>query len=87
MLEKKTPAERKIYNSGKGSLLSVGATRGEKLFEAIELTFKYFYDALDMSYEGGLFFSGIEAKGEIKNNPDNLKKAYGYGIAIVKGYN
>ena len=85
MLEKKTPDERKTFDGGKGYLLSVGATGGDKLFAAIELTIQYFYDALDMSYEGGLFFSKIEAKGVIRNNPENLKKAFEFGVNIVSG--
>ena len=84
MLEKKTPAERKTFDGGKGYLLAVGATGGGKLFAAIELTMQYFYDALDMSYEGGLFFSKIEAKGEIKNNPENITKAFEFGVNIAR---
>ena len=30
---------------------------------------KYFFDALDMSYEGGLFYNGIESKGSINDHP------------------
>ena len=49
-----------------GFLLSVGATRGEKLFEGVTLTTKYFFDAFGCHYRGGLFFRGFDAKGSIR---------------------
>ncbi len=50
----KTHEERKNYESGKGYLIAVGASAGKRLFEGAELTAKYFFDALDMSYEGAM---------------------------------
>lgn len=44
----------------KGYLLSVAATRGNNLFDAIHLTMQYFYDALDADYAGHLTYRGIE---------------------------
>ena len=46
---------------------------------------KYFYDALDMSYEGGLFYKGIESKGIINDHPETLKEAFDLGVKAVKG--
>ena len=51
------------YESGIGYGIGVGATRGKNLFEGCELTCKYFYDAMDMEYGGGLFFRRVEGKG------------------------
>ena len=48
-----------------GFLLAVGATRGEKLFEGIVLTTRYFFDAWGCEYKGGLFFRGFDQKGAI----------------------
>lgn len=44
----------------RGFLLSVAATRGKTLFEGLELTSKYFFDAIDASYEGSLVYRGVE---------------------------
>jgi len=44
----------------KGYLLSMAATRGNTLFDAIHLTMKYFYDAIDADYAGHLTYRGIE---------------------------
>lgn len=82
MLEK-TPAERKHYDSGKGYLIAVGATRGNNLFDGVELVARYFFDALDMSYEGGLFFRRIDVKGAIMDHPEALKEAFDLGGKAV----
>jgi len=86
MLEK-TREERKKYDSGKGYLISIGATGGQKLFDGVELTAKYFFDALDMSYEGGLFFRKVDKKGSILEHPEYLTEAYDFGFNIVSKSN
>jgi len=52
-----------------GLLLSVGATKGENLFAGLELTMKYFFDAVDADYAGNLTFRRIEKKADMENNP------------------
>jgi multimeric flavodoxin WrbA len=78
MLEK-TPEERKSYDSGRGYLIAVGATRGKNLFEGSQLTAQYFFDALDMSYDGGIFFRSLEKKTAAKKTPETLQEAYNMG--------
>ena len=62
----------------------MGATKGKKLFDCVGLEAKYFFDALDMDYRGGLLLSGIEDKGEVKGHPDELKRAFDLGKSAVK---
>ena len=83
-LLEKTPAQRRKYDGGKGYLICVGATKGKNLFVGVELTAKYFFDALDMSYEGGLLLDRIEAKGEIKKHPDALEQGFNLGKSAVE---
>jgi multimeric flavodoxin WrbA len=78
MLEK-TPEQRKKYDGGRGYLIAVGATKGKTLFDGAELVAKYFFDAIDMSYERGLFVRSVEGKGDIAKQPDALKQAYELG--------
>jgi multimeric flavodoxin WrbA len=85
MLEKTTPEERRSYTSGKGYLIAVGATKGSNLFEGAQLTAKYFYDALDMTYEGGVFVRSVEKKADIMQHPEALKEAYDLGRKAVLG--
>jgi multimeric flavodoxin WrbA len=82
MLEKDAEG-RKRYNSGKGYLIAVGGTRGENLFEGSQLTAKYFFDALDMSYEGGIFFRKLDKKTAVEENPETLQEASNLGRKAI----
>ena len=72
----KSPEERKSHDSGRGYLIAVGATRGKNLFEGSQLTAQYFYDALDMSYDGGIFFRSLEKKTAAQKTPETLQEAF-----------
>ncbi|MBI5249743.1 MAG: flavodoxin family protein [Desulfomonile tiedjei] len=81
----KTAEERKTLQGGRGYLLAVGATKGSNLFEGVQLVAKYFFDALDMSYEGGVFVRSVEGKGDMAKHPDSLKQAFDLGVSAVAG--
>jgi len=70
-----------------GYLIAAGATAGHKLFTGMELTAKYFYDALGMRYGGGLFFRGLEGKEDISAKADFMEEARIFGINAVKSSN
>jgi multimeric flavodoxin WrbA len=80
---RKTKQQRKTHDSGQGFLIAVGATKGEKLFEGMELMAKYFFDALDMEYRDGLFFRGVDEQGAIQHHPDALDRAFELGRKIA----
>jgi len=84
MMEK-TPEQRKGCQAGKGYLIAVGATKGSNLFEGVELTARYFFDALDMSYQGGIFFRQVEDKAEIRKRPKALDRARRLGKRAASG--
>ncbi len=67
----------------KGFFISVGATRGAKLFDGARLTVKYFFDALGLDFEGQLLFKGVEGKGDIRTHPTALREAFEVGKASV----
>ena len=67
----------------KGFFISVGATRGEKLFDGALLTVKYFFDALGLEFAGQLLFKGVEGKGDIRTHPTALREAFEVGKASV----
>lgn len=50
----------------KGVLLSVGASKGRQLFDGVQLTAKYFFDAINADFCHALTYRGIEAKGAIR---------------------
>jgi multimeric flavodoxin WrbA len=83
-LLEKTPDQRRTYDSGKGYMICIGATKGKNLFLGVELIAKYFYDALDMSYEGGLLIDRVEESGEILKHPDVMDRAFNLGKSAVE---
>jgi multimeric flavodoxin WrbA len=84
MLEK-PPDLRRRYDSGRGYLIAVGATKGSILFEGSEMVAKYFFDALDKSYEGGLFVRSVEGKAAVMERSEILKEAFELGKKAVTG--
>ena len=80
----KTKEQRKTYDSGRGYLIILGATSGKSLFDGAALTARYFYDALDMSYEGAMFVRKVDKKGAILEHPEFIDEAFQFGISIVK---
>jgi protein-tyrosine-phosphatase len=58
-----------------GFLLSLGATKGQNLFEGVLLTAKYFFDAVGARFDGSLTYKKIEASGDIEKHPTALSDA------------
>jgi len=53
----------------RGYLLSVAATRGKTLFDGLQLTTKYFFDAIDARFDGSLVYRGMEGPKDMANHP------------------
>ena len=70
----------------KGFFISVGGTKGQKVFEGAVLTVKYFFDAFDTRYAGELLFRGVDAKGDIIKRPGALSDAFSAGRRQVKEF-
>ena len=58
----------------RGFLLSLGATKGKNLFNGLQLTIKYFFDAVGASLEGSLTYRQIENLGDMEKHPSVLEK-------------
>jgi multimeric flavodoxin WrbA len=67
-----------------GFLISVGGTKGEKVFDGAILTARYFFDVLNADYVGELIFRQIDAKGDILKHPDALQEAHEAGRRLVR---
>lgn len=67
----------------KGFFISVGATKGARVFEGAILTAKYFFDVINAKYVGELVFRGIEAKGDILRHPEALQQAFEVGKKLA----
>jgi multimeric flavodoxin WrbA len=69
----------------RGLFVSVGATRGAKLFDGAVLTVKYFFDAIGVEYSADLLVRGIDNEGQIKEHPTALEDAFRLGQELVRG--
>ncbi|MDM8535538.1 flavodoxin family protein [Desulfobacterales bacterium HSG17] len=68
----------------KGLFISVGATKGKKLFEGALLTVKYFFDVLDMELWNSLLYRGLDFEGDVLKHPKYLEQAYETGKDFAK---
>ena len=80
----KDPSLGKEGKKRKGFFISVGATKGPRVFDGAILTVKYFFDVLNAEYAGELVFRGVEAKGDILKHPEALQQAYEAGRKLVQ---
>jgi multimeric flavodoxin WrbA len=67
----------------RGVFISVGGTRGERLFDGVVLTVKYFFDAIGVKYAGDLLIRGIDGKAQIKEHSTALQDAFRLGQQLV----
>jgi len=79
----KDPSFGKEGRKRKGFFISVGATKGQKVFEGAIFSAKYFFDTFNAEYAGELVFRGVEAKGDILKHPEAIKQAYEAGRKLV----
>jgi len=79
----KDPSSGKEGKKRKGFFISVGATKGPKVFDGAIQTVKYFFDVLNAEYLGELVFRNVEAKGDILKHPEALQQAFEAGRKLV----
>ncbi len=79
----KTPFGKQDHRR-KALFISVGATKGKKLFDGVLLSMRYFFDTLDMDLWKSLLYRGMDFEGDILKHPEYLEEAYGAGKGLVK---
>lgn len=67
----------------RGVFISVGATRGERLFDGVVLTVKYFFDAVGVRYAGDLLVRGVDGEAHIREHATALDNALRLGRQLV----
>jgi len=67
----------------RGFLLSVGASKGKSLFEGLQLTAKYFFDAIDAGFEGSLTYREIEGPKDMAKHPKVLADIETAAAALI----
>jgi len=71
----KTSPEQQT-NNRKGLFISVGATKGKKLFDGMLLSIKYFFDVLDMELWKALLYRQLDFQDDVLKHPEYLEEAY-----------
>jgi len=79
----KDPSLSKEGKRRKGFFVSVGGTKGPKVFDGAILTAKYFFDVLNATYAGELVFRNVDTKGDILKEPEALRQAFEVGRKLV----
>jgi multimeric flavodoxin WrbA len=64
--------------------ISVGATKGKKLFDGVLLSIRYFLDALDAKLHQTLLYRGLDFEGDILKHPEYLEEAYRAGKKLSR---
>ncbi|MCF8090912.1 MAG: NAD(P)H-dependent oxidoreductase [Desulfotignum sp.] len=70
-----------------GVLLAVGASGGKRLFEGVELTAHYFFDAVSARFAQSLTYKKVEAAGAVADVPgvdDDIRQAAGRVMDAVQ---
>lgn len=67
----------------RGLFISVGATKGPRLFDGTLLTLRYFFDVLDMELWRSLLYRGLDFEGDILSHPEYLEEAGLAGAELV----
>jgi hypothetical protein len=67
----------------KGLFITVGATRGKKLFDGTLLTVKYFFDVLDAELWKALLYRELDFEGDVLKHPEYLQEVYEAGRELA----
>ncbi|MGD9210932.1 MAG: flavodoxin family protein [Desulfobacteraceae bacterium] len=68
----------------KGLFISVGATRGKKLFDGALLTVRYFFDVLDTELQKTLMFRELDFIDDVLKHPEMLHAAFLAGKQLTQ---
>ncbi len=77
-------AAGKASETRKGLFISVGATKGKKLFDGALLTVKYFFDVLNTGLWKTVLCRDVDRKGEIEKRQTYLNEAFEAGRALAR---
>jgi len=80
----KLPVATNEDGERRGLFISVGGTRGTKLFEPAMATVKIFFKTLEFTYASDLLYRGIDRKGEIAEHPTALRDAFEAGQNLAR---
>ncbi len=68
----------------KGLFISVGATRGKKLFDGTLLSVRYYFEAIDCELWKSLLYRELDLEGDVLKHPEYLEEAHQAGIDLIR---
>lgn len=68
----------------RGLFIAAGATKGKRLFDGVLLTARYFFDALGADLWDSVLVRGVDAEGDVLQDPEHLKTAYEKGKEFAR---
>jgi multimeric flavodoxin WrbA len=83
-IEKAAPGLSGRPKTRKGLFISVGATRGARLFDGMLLTVRYFFDVFDMELWRSVLARGADFAGDVEKRPELLEEARRAGRELAE---
>jgi multimeric flavodoxin WrbA len=68
----------------KGLFISVGATKGKKLFDGTLLTVRYYFEAIDCELWKSLLYRQLDFEGDVLKHPEYLEEARQAGGDLIR---
>ena len=68
----------------KGLFISVGATKGKKLFDGTLLTVRYYFEAIDCELWKSLLYRELDFEGDVLKHPEYLEEARRAGKDLIR---
>ena len=69
-----------------GFFITAAGTENPHLFKGGELTIKYFFDCIDVLYQGAVKVKNVQEKGVVKDNHEILMESYNKGVELMNPY-
>lgn len=67
----------------RGMVIAVGGSKSKKMFDAIRMTMKYYFDVIEVNHVINLFVNRVDDKGDILKHPSAMLEARRLGIQLV----
>ena len=80
----KETSSREGPSARKGLFISVGATRGKKLFDGTLLSVRYYFEAIDCELWKSLLYRELDFEGDVLKHPEYLEEAHQAGADLIR---
>jgi multimeric flavodoxin WrbA len=75
---------KELRRRRRGGVIAVSGSKLENAFDGLDLTMRYFFDALEMKFAERLYVGHVDEQGEIERHPERLREARELGRRLVE---